>query len=141
LHNPDAENINTDHALDVISELKIKGRIRLVGISTDSERVLLTALSDKRLDVIQCRLPQSPGMRDALVAASDRGLAIIAREILGGVRIDAAPPTPAIARSQVRTAVSSPFVTAALIGTTKQIHLAHAIASLERQSGPDVNRR
>jgi hypothetical protein len=75
------------------------------------------------------------------VAASDRGLAIIAREILGGVRIDDAPTTTATARSQVRTAVSSPFVTAALIGTTKQIHLAHAIASLERQSGSDVNRR
>jgi aryl-alcohol dehydrogenase-like predicted oxidoreductase len=135
LHNPDRGDIDVVDAIDSIAELKGKGRIKLIGISTDSERVLLTALADQRVDAIQCRLPQSPEAREALSAASERGIAIIAREIFGGMTQSAAQSTTASLQSQVRSAVSNPFVTAALIGTTRPAHLGHAITSLKEPIG------
>jgi aryl-alcohol dehydrogenase-like predicted oxidoreductase len=135
LHNPDAGDINVVDAIDSIAELKSKGRIKSIGVSTDSERVLLSVLADQRVDTIQCRLLQSPEAGKALLAASDRGVAIIAREIFGGVTQGAAQFTVATLQSQVRAAVGNPFVTAALIGTTRHAHLAHALTSLKSQSG------
>lgn len=131
LHNPDPKDVNLPDAIDCIAELKSKGRIKFIGISTDSERVLLTALADHRVDAIQCRLLQSPEAGEALLTASRRGVAIIAREIFGGITQGAATSTSARLEAQVKTAVFSSFVTAALIGTTRQVHLAHAIASLK----------
>jgi aryl-alcohol dehydrogenase-like predicted oxidoreductase len=135
LHNPDRGDVNVVDAIDSIAELKSKGKIKLIGISTDSERVLLTALADQRVDAVQCRLLQSPDANEALSAASNRGVAIIAREIFGGIAQGVAQSTTATLQSQVRTAVCNRFVTAALIGTTRQAHLAHAIASLNEPIG------
>lgn len=135
LHNPDPGDINVVDAIDSIAELKGKGRIKSIGVSTDSERVLLTALADQRVDAIQCRLLQSPEAGEALSAASNRGVAIVAREIFGGITQDTAQSTTATLQSQIRKAVCSPFVTATLIGTTRQAHLAHALTSLKEPIG------
>jgi aryl-alcohol dehydrogenase-like predicted oxidoreductase len=135
LHNPDRGDINVVDAIDSIAELKGKGRIKSIGISTDSEPVLLTALADQRVDAVQCRLPQSPEAGEALSAASNRGVAIIVREIFGGVTQGIARPTTATLQLQVRSAVCNPLVTAALVGTTRQAHLGRAIESLKEPIG------
>jgi aryl-alcohol dehydrogenase-like predicted oxidoreductase len=135
LHNPDHGDINVVDAIDSIAELKGKGKIKLIGISTDNDQVLMTALADQRVDVVQCRLPQSLEASEALSAASNRGVAIIAREIFGGITQGTAQSTAATLQSRVRMAVCNPIVTTALIGTTRQVHLADAIASLKEPIG------
>jgi len=130
LHNPDIDDINIGEALDFLVDLKGKGKVKLVGISTDNEQVLMTGLADPRVDAIQCRLQQSTTAAEALSSAAQRGVIVVAREIFGGVATGNNFPSLPMVQSQVKKAVSNPFVTVALIGTTKQAHLVQSVDAL-----------
>ncbi len=129
LHNPDTDEGNTSEALDCLVQLKGQGKINLVGISTDNEQVLMAALTDRRVDAVQCRLQQSAQATEAMTSAAQSGTIIVAREIFGGVVPGGGSVSLPIVQSQVKKAVSYPFVTVALIGTTKQAHLAQSVDS------------
>jgi aryl-alcohol dehydrogenase-like predicted oxidoreductase len=130
LHNPDIDDINIGEALDFLVNLKGKGKVKLVGISTDNEQVLMAGLADPRVDAIQCRLQQSTAAAEALSSAAQRGVIVVAREIFGGVTSGDNFRGLSMVQSQVRKAVSNPFVTVALIGTTKQAHLVQSVEAL-----------
>jgi aryl-alcohol dehydrogenase-like predicted oxidoreductase len=132
LHNPEIEQATASETLDFLVELKREGKVGLIGISTDDQQVLMAALADRRVDAVQCRLQQPPDAIDALSSAAQRGVVVVAREIFGGVAAGSNSPCLPMVRSQVKKAVFNPFVTVALIGTTKQAHLAQSVDSLIR---------
>lgn len=121
LHGPDAEILARGTAMDALAAAQTAGKIGLIGASVDDPAAAHAALSDPRLRVLQ--LPLRPGetrFDAALDAAAQAGVAVIAREILGGAGALAARPEAAgFAASRIARMIGDPRVALPLVGAVR----------------------
>lgn len=134
LHSPDAETLRRGVAIETLERARSAGKIGVLGASVDEPDAAEAALTDQRIKVLQ--LPLRPGetsFNAVATKAAAAGVAVIAREILGGSGVVAAAANP-VAHAQARLVetLRRPDVALSLIGTTKQAHLDAAIAVARR---------
>ncbi len=86
LHSPDLQTVMEGEAVHCLDGLRCSGKIKMIGISADTDEVVTAALGDPRVSAIQCRMSDDPALHELLMTASRRQVVIVAREILGGVR-------------------------------------------------------
>ncbi|MCY1707578.1 aldo/keto reductase [Pannonibacter sp. SL95] len=130
LHSPGAETIRKGEALDTLADLKRAGKIRVIGVSVDDVEAARAALADARVEALQ--IPLHPGLSDydeILASAAAQGVAIVAREVLGGPNaINKAMLDGARVSARMVEAAATPGVSLALVGTTKPRHLQEAVS-------------
>ncbi|CAD7026912.1 aldo/keto reductase [Pseudorhizobium halotolerans] len=132
LHSPGTDTIRKGEALGALADLQLAGKVRVIGVAVDDVDTALAALSDKRIEALQ--IPLHPGRSDydqVLAAASARGVAIVAREVLGGPKaVNKQLLDGARVSTRMVEAVATPGVALALVGTTKPHHLTEAISGI-----------
>lgn len=85
LHSPSAEVLTTANAVEALESAKRAGKARFVGVSVDDVASAEAAIADERVDVVQLPLnPLRSEMRRYVEQANRVGVAVIAREVLGG---------------------------------------------------------
>ena len=131
LHSPATAILRAGDAMDVIERARTAGKIRVIGVSVDDVEAARAALADPRVRALQ--LPLRPGEQHFAPIVADaraRGVAIVAREILGGPGLKAHDAVG----SAIRFACATPGVNVALVGTTRIEHLREALAALQKPS-------
>jgi aryl-alcohol dehydrogenase-like predicted oxidoreductase len=128
LHSPTVDVMNRGKAMDTLERVRQKGKIGIVGVAVDDVATAEAALKDARVRVMQ--LPMLPGddSFDAVVGlAAQNGVAVVAREILGGGRAISGAVDPACyAEKRITELVRMPEITVPLVGTTREAHLVVA---------------
>lgn len=129
LHSPGAEIIANGEALDALESAQKAGKIGVVGVSVDDVETAITCLKDLRVRALQIPLLPGDTSFDAVVRqASERGVAVIAREILGGSKAIACAADPAkYANDRIAEIIKQPEISLPLVGTTKVNNLNAAI--------------
>lgn len=131
LHSPQSDVIRAGAAVDALERAKVAGKIGAVGVSVDDVETAHTCLEDPRVRVLQ--LPLLPGQftyDKVLQDASEAGVAVIAREILGGTAAISRTLDPAaFAHDRIVEMIQAPQVALPLIGTTKMRTLDASIAA------------
>ena len=129
LHSPSTEVVRRGDAVGTLERAQQAGKIGIIGVSVDDVATAEAALRDPRVRALQ--LPVRPGetVFDAVMGqASAAGVAVIAREILGGAAAIAGAMNPAgYARDRIISVVRRPDIAVALVGTTRLINLTAAI--------------
>jgi aryl-alcohol dehydrogenase-like predicted oxidoreductase len=129
LHSPEAEVLRQGEAIGALERAQSAGKIGLIGASVDDLAAAEAALADPRIAVLQ--LPLRPGETafDALAArAAGAGVAVMAREILGGAQaISGARDPAAFAQARIAGMIARADVALPLIGTTRMTNLLAAI--------------
>lgn len=125
LHSPPAEIVARGDAVGALEQARLVGKIAIVGVSVDDVASAKVALKDSRIKALQ--IPLHPGdiaFDDVIRDASRLGVAIIAREILGGVQAIAIQSDPArYAREQIIASIRRPGVSLPLVGATRMASL------------------
>lgn len=136
LHSPPAELVARGDAIGVLDQARQAGKIGIVGVSVDDVETAQAAIKDPRVKALQIPLHPGDTTFDQLVMdASLKGIAIIAREILGGAQAIAMQSDPAAyARQQIIAAVRRPGVSLPLIGSTRIVTLAASIEAARAAS-------
>ncbi len=138
LHSPSVEVVRAGKAVGALDDARAAGKIGLVGVSVDDVQTALASLADPRVRALQ--LPFRPGSSeyDGVVArANASGVAVIAREILGGANGLSSLVDPAsFARQRIAEVVHDPRITLPLVGATRLASLM-ASAAAARGAGPD----
>lgn len=138
LHSPTAEIIRAGEAVGALYEARSAGKIGLVGVSVDDVETALASLADSRVGALQ--LPLRPGSSEydgVLASANAAGVAVIAREILGGVNGPSSHKDPAsFARQRISEVVQDPRITLPLVGATRLASLTASVAAA-RSAGLD----
>lgn len=137
LHSPGADIIRAGEAIGALDDARQAGKIGLVGVSVDDIETALVALTDSRVCALQIPLhPGSSGYGEVLAHANASGVAVIAREILGGVSgLSSLVDPVAFARERITEMVHDPRITLPLVGVTRLATLtASAVAA--RSIGP-----
>ena len=131
LHSPAAAVFEQGDAVGALEAARLAGKIGLVGASVDDPAAALAALADPRVRVLQLPLHAGDTAYDAVLAeAASRGVAIVAREILGGPQaIAGAIDVASSAEARIRAVIGRPDIAVTLIGTTKAAHLRQAIGA------------
>lgn len=136
LHSAPSETLQRGEAIGALDSARSAGKIGLLGVSVDDMSAAKAALDDDRIAVIQ--VPLHPGKSDyriILERASEQGVAVIAREILGGTTAISGANNPAsFAEQRIAAVVGDPLVTIALLGTTNENHLRIAADHARRAS-------
>lgn len=139
LHSPSVDVIRTGEAISALNRAQIAGKIGILGVSVDDPETALACLTDERVRVLQLPLP--PGASnydDVLSRAAQAGVAVIAREILGGVTAIAAQRYPAsFARERIIQMAKDPQVSVPLVGATRIETLAASIAAASEAIRPN----
>lgn len=132
LHSPTAEIVRRGEAIDVLDTIRRAGKIGVIGVSCDDVETAELALRDTRIGSLQLPLhPHATEYAAVIAAAASQGVAVVAREILGGPnaihvqRLEA----DAVFRRVVE-ACAMPGVSVSLIGTTRAAHLREALHGL-----------
>lgn len=130
LHSPPAEVVAQGDAVGALDQAREAGKIGILGVSVDDIETALAAINDPRVKALQIPLhPGDTSFDQLVIDASLKGVAIIAREILGGAQAIAMQSDPALyARQQIIAAVRRPGVSLPLIGSTRAVTL---VASIE----------
>lgn len=131
LHSPAAAVLERGDAVAALEAARLAGKIGRVGASVDDPEAARAALADPRVQVLQLPLHDGDTAYDAILAeAASRGVAIVAREILGGPRaISGAVDVASSAEARIRSVTARPDIAVTLIGTTKPAHLRQAVAA------------
>lgn len=131
LHSPSAEIVRQGDAIGALVKLKSSGKIGAVGVSVDDVSTAMAALADPHVEALQ--LPLHPGDLSydfVLKTAYERGIVVVAREVLGGPNvIGKAMLIGDIVTQRLKQVTELPSVSLALLGTTKVKHLEEAIVS------------
>ena len=139
LHGAPAEVLSARKAVGALEAARRAGKIGIVGVSVDDVAAAMEALDDDRVGALQ--IPLLPGddrFDRVLDRASERGVAIVAREILGGKRaISGAVDPTGFAASRIAELITRNDIAVVLAGTTTKSHLREA-ASAARQAVPAV---
>lgn len=139
LHGAPAEVLSARKAVGALEAARRAGKIGIVGVSVDDVAAAMEALDDDRVGALQ--IPLLPGddrFDRVLDRASERGVAIVAREILGGKRaISGAVDPTGFAASRIAELITQNDIAVVLAGTTTRSHLREA-ASAARQAVPAV---
>lgn len=142
LHNPPVEVIRDGTAFGMLADLRRAGKLRAYGVSCDTPAIAAAALEVPGVSIIQIPIHPDAHAEFARIAvqAQAQGIAVIARNVLGGPR---QPTATAQHRSCIRTALHQSLarsgVTAALIGTTNLDHLRENVAALAPAASDDMN--
>lgn len=130
LHSPPVEVVSKGDAIRALEQARQAGKISIIGVSVDDVETAQAALKDSRVKALQIPLHPSKATYDAVVRDAVRqGVAIIAREILGGVNAVASQTNPdQYAREQIITSVRRAGISLSLVGATRKASL---IASAE----------
>lgn len=129
LHSPGLTVIRAGDALGALAKSQASGKVGVIGLSVDDLETAEAALSDERVQALQLPLhPNSHLFDEILLRAHEKGVAVVAREILGGPNVIG----PSVLRKEAVAARVSEVaamsgVSVTLVGTTKARHLIEAI--------------
>lgn len=130
LHSPSAADLENGEAMGALELAQRAGKLGAIGVSPDDVEGAEAALKDPRVRFLQ--LPLRPGETDfdaVAKRATDSGVAVIAREILGGPVLGASAADAALrAKSRIIEVTGRHDVAMTLVGTTK---LKNLIASAD----------
>ncbi len=131
LHSPEAEVLLRGDAIGALEIAQTAGKIGMVGVSVDDVAAGMAALADPRVQVLQVPLRPNETVFDPVVTlAAARGVAVIAREILGGPQAISGAVDPGdYAQTRIAQMIARHDVALPLIGTTKIANLLAAIAT------------
>ncbi|SDF69830.1 Predicted oxidoreductase [Salipiger thiooxidans] len=125
LHSPSADVVARGEAVAALEAAQQAGKIGLIGVSVDDVATAEAALGDPRVQALQ--LPLLPGETEfdsVTQRAADAGVAVIAREILGGAQAISGAMDPArYAADRIAEMVRDPRVALPLVGTTRMVNL------------------
>lgn len=129
LHSPPAEVVARGDAVGALEQAREAGKITIVGVSVDDVATAEAALKDPRVKALQVPLHPGDTTFDAVVRnANLQGVAIIAREILGGAQAVSSQADPArYAREQIIASIRRPGVSLPLVGATRPESLTASI--------------
>ena len=131
LHSPSADVIAAGEAIGALDTAKQAGKIQLIGVSVDDIATAEAALADPRVRALQ--LPLRPGETefDAVTArAAQAGVAVVAREILGGAAaISRAVDPTQFVQDRIIGMIRRPDVTLPLVGTIQMANLQASVAA------------
>lgn len=129
LHSPPAQVLIDGEAVEALERARSGGKVGLVGVSVDDVDAAEAALNDSRVRALQVPLRFGETAFDPIVRRAARsGVAIIAREILGGPRAVVGPVDPrGYASRRIASVIRTPGVSIALVGTTRVVNLQASI--------------
>lgn len=129
LHSPPGDVLSQGDAIGTLAAARAAGKIDLIGASVDDVAAAQAALADSRIEVLQ--IPLHPGSDDfnVIVAqAAQQGVAVIAREILGGAMTISQTLDPKrFVTERIKVMTTSPDITVTLLGTTRTANLMSAV--------------
>lgn len=136
LHSPSAEVVARGEAVGALEQARNAGKVDLIGVSVDDVATAEAALRDPRVKALQVPLHPGDTAYDAVVErAAQMGVAIIAREILGGTQAIAGQRDPAAyARGRIIEMIRAPGVSLPLVGTTRTANLNASIEAARAAS-------
>lgn len=140
LHSPDAEVVRRGEAVGALAAAAQAGKIGIVGVSVDDVACAEACLQDPRVGAIQVPLHPGDTAFDAILAeARGKGVAVIAREILGGTAaISGASDPRTYAAERIAEVILRPEVTLTLVGTTRLTNLAASVAAVHAATEPSA---
>lgn len=140
LHGPPADVIRAGHAVAALEDARQAGKIGLVGVSVDDVETATACLMDTRIQAIQLPIrPKDTEYDGVLRTARTAGVAVIAREILGGIGAAAAQGDPAaFARNAIATALRDDRITIPLVGSTRIVNLSATIDAVKAALAGDL---
>lgn len=125
LHSPSPIDLKGGAAMDALEMAQKAGKLGLIGVSVDDVETAEAALRDPRVQTLQ--IPLLPGDSQFSTVAQKAhaaGIAVIAREILGGAQAIAGAADPALyAADRIAKMIAAPNVDVALVGMTKLSNL------------------
>lgn len=132
LHSPSVADLTNGEAMGALEAAQKAGKLGVIGVSADDVAGAEAALADPRVRCLQ--LPLHPGATafDAVAArARAAGVAVVAREILGGVQaVNRAVDPAAYAKTRIQEVIARPDVAMTLLGTTKSHNLTAAVEAV-----------
>jgi aryl-alcohol dehydrogenase-like predicted oxidoreductase len=132
LHSPSEAVIRRAEAAALLERCRSEGKLRHIGIAVDDPAAAMAALDWPGVSVIQAPLSTEsvPAFAGFLAAAAARGVAVVARELLGGgTRLVGVADKRAALAEAFSDALGQPAVAACLIGTTRPEHLREAVSA------------
>jgi aryl-alcohol dehydrogenase-like predicted oxidoreductase len=130
LHSPAIDVVLAGEAIGALDRAREEGKVGWIGVSVDEPGTAAAALADERVQVLE--IPLHPGTTNFLGIVHDaheRGVAIVAREILGGKTALASTADPAaFASARISEVVDDASITLPLVGATR---IQTVIASAE----------
>jgi aryl-alcohol dehydrogenase-like predicted oxidoreductase len=132
LHSPPEPVVRRAEAAALLARCREQGKLRHLGIAVDDPATAMAALDWPGVSVIQAPLPadRAPAFAGFLEAAAARGIAVVARELLGGgTRLAGAADRRAALAETLSAALRLPAVGACLIGTTRPDHVREAASA------------
>lgn len=137
LHSPPAQVLIDGEAVRALETARSAGKISVIGVSVDDIDAAEAALDDSRVRALQ--LPLRPGDTafDPVVRRAARaGVAVIAREILGGPQaVSGAIDPSGYARDRITEVIRMAGISVTLVGTTQ---VANLKASIEAARAADA---
>ena len=129
LHSADATNLARGVAMDVLEQARVRGDIRIIGVSVDDLEAAEATLQDSRIQAVQ--VPYKAG--DSAIAdwarrAEAAGKLVVAREIFDGIGALPAEARKGYIADNLTRCAQDPVVGVALVGTTKVAHLDEILA-------------
>ncbi|HWP24267.1 MAG TPA: aldo/keto reductase [Candidatus Binatia bacterium] len=122
----DLEILTKTDAVETLLKLKKEGKVRAAGISAKTAEGILEAL--RSLDVVMAPFNQKEeGLAEALAAAQNGGLGVLAIKGLFSGHLEARPAVEFVLRQ--------PFIDALVVGTIDPAHLREAVAAAEAVRG------
>lgn len=139
LHSPPVGVIRAGDAVSALELARKAGKVDIVGVAVDDAETALACLTDDRIKVLQ--IPLRPGGSDyseVLDMAAAVGVAIVAREILGGAAAIAGHSDPAgVARARIIEVAHDPRISLPLVGATRIETLTASIEAVRESVHPD----
>ena len=129
LHNATAAAMSAGEAIACLADMKARGDIRRVGVSTDEEVAARLALADPRVEVMQLSLQMLDTAPDLAGLAAAAGIGLVVREVVGAA---AGVGSATDVAERLRRASAFPAVETVLIGTSRPDRLAEAVRALAR---------
>jgi aryl-alcohol dehydrogenase-like predicted oxidoreductase len=137
LHSAPAEVLDAGLAVGALARAKESGKLKTIGASIDDVAAAKAALRDERIRIIQ--VPLRPGdtqYDEVLDEAQRKGVAVMAREVLGGKStVLQATDRSMFVKQRMIDMVGDPRVSVVLVGTTNATHLKDAV----RNASVDVS--
>lgn len=129
LHSPSAVDLENGEAVGALEAAQKAGKLGIIGVSVDDVVGAEAALVDSRVRCLQ--LPFHPSVTsfdDVATRAHAAGVAVVAREILGGAQAVSGAVNPAAyAKARIKEMIFRADVSMTLVGTTKPHNLTASV--------------